>query len=434
MLSACATYRPEPLPRSADLAPAITDLKVAAQSFPLPSLRHHPFDVADGLDWIEIAMLAVANNPLLKAARMQRGEASAQVYAAGLLPDPQLSASLDHPTNGGSERVAGGGIGLGYDFQGLITRSAGVAAGKAAQRQVDLVLLWQEWQVIQQARQLTLQIGNAVARRALLEEAEDRFARQYRRARTLMAQGELTLEDVGAQAAAWFETSHRLSRLRQELQRGQAELHALLGLAPDVRLPLISLAGAPPARSAPPVPVLTALPRRRPDLRALRAGYQSQEQRVRKAILAQFPLLDMGFTRDRDTDGLYTTGVGITLNLPLFSGNRGRIAIERATRARLRAEYQARLDQTRSDIARLLDRQRLLRERYRRLQRHLPELASLVTAARQAYRRGDLTALGWLNLEKTWLDRRLERLALEQALWQGRIALDTLLAWPETEE
>jgi len=433
-LSACATYRARPLPEAADLATELADLKVDAESFPLPRHKGHPFDVTDGLDWIEVAMLAVANNPSLKASRARRGETAAQVYAAGLLPDPQLSASLDHPTNGGPGRVEGFGVGLGYDVQSLITRSAGLEAGKAARRQVDLELLWQEWQVIQQARLLMVQVESATRKLAVLEETQARYEERYRRARRLLAQGDLTLEAAGAVATAWFDTSSRLNRARQVVSRRCHELHALLGLAPEAKLPLAPL-GAPPSA----LPVISdwiwaALPQRRPDLLALQAGYQSQEQRVRKAILAQFPSLDIGFTRARDTDGIYTTGFGITLDLPLFSGNRGRIAIERASRERLRAEYQARLDQTRSDISRLLDRQRILQRQRVNLQRHLPELASLVTAARRAYRRGDLAALDLLNLETTGMDRRLEVIDLEQALWQVRIALDTLLAWSETEE
>jgi len=114
-----------------DLATNIANLKVEAESFPLPWLTSHFFDVSNGLDWIEVAMLAVANNPLLKASRLRAGEAAAQVYVAGLLPDPQLSAGLNQPTNGGPQQVEGFNLGLGHDIQALITPCAGLNAGKA---------------------------------------------------------------------------------------------------------------------------------------------------------------------------------------------------------------------------------------------------------------------------------------------------------------
>ncbi len=432
-LAACTTYEPQPLPENENLTRRIDALHIDVRHFPVPALRRHPFDLRDGLDGVEIAMLAVANNPVLRAQRVRVKEAVAQAYAAGLLPDPQFSAGLDQPDTGTPARVTGFDLGLGYDVQALITRSAAMQAGEAARQQVDLELLWQEWQVIQQARLLTVQVQGLARKRDLLVAAQARYAERYRRARQLLARGDLTLEDAAAVASAWFDVTTRLNRVSQTDNRRQHELHALLGLAPEAKLVLAPV-GPPPGQVALSRQILETLPRRRPDLRALQAGYRSQEQRVRKAILAQFPALDIGFTRARDIDGVYTTGFGITLNLPLFSGNRGPIAIERATRARLRAEYQARLDQARSDISRLQDRQRILQRQHARLQRHLPELETLLGAARQAYRRGDLAALDLLNLETTWLDQNLAFIDLEQALWEVRIALDTLLAWPAEED
>ncbi|MFQ5487594.1 MAG: TolC family protein [Gammaproteobacteria bacterium] len=432
-LSACGTYQPKPLPEEVELVTDIATLRVDAESFPLPQLKGHAFDVSDGLDWIEVAMLAVASNPVLKASRTRRGVVAAQVYAAGLLPDPQLSVSLDHPTSGGPERVGGFVLGLGYDLQALITRNAGLDAGKETRRQVNLALLWQEWQVIQRARLLTVRVESAARKLALLEQAQVFYEHHYRQTRQLLDQGDLPLDAAAAVMIGWFETSSRLNRERQLYNRQLHELHALLGLAPEVRLSLAPFEAPPSTLLTVGDRIWSALPYRRPDLRALQAGYQSQEQRVRKAILAQFPALDIGFTRARDTDGVYTTGVGITLKLPLFSGNRGQIAIERATRQRLHTEYQARLDQTRSDISRLLDRQRILQRQRVSVQQHLPDLESLVMAARHAYRSGDLSSLDLLKLESTWLDKRLEMIDLERALWQVRIALDTLLAWPKPE-
>lgn len=432
-LAGCASYQPRSLPGEADLAPAPTALRVGAETFPLPQLKGHVFDMSDGLDWVEIAMLAVANNPGLKAGRAQRGEAAAQVYAAGLLPDPRLSITLDHPDDGGPDRVNGFDLALGIDPRGLVTRGAALAARRSGQRQIELDLLWQEWQVIQQARLLVVRVAGAARRVALLEEAQARYEDRLRRARQLMRAGRLTLGAAGAMTSAWFDVSRRLNQERRAHSRDEHALHALLGLAPGVPLPLVP--PAPPGGAGPAVDeqLLAELPRRRPDLRALQAAYQSQEQRLRQAVLAQFPALHVGISRARDIDGVATTGFGVTLDLPLFAGNRGRIALERATRERLRAEYQARLDQDVSDISRLLDEQKILAPRRARLQRRLPELESLVAAARRAYQRGDLPALDLLNLERTLLDVRLEVIDLDRALWEVRIALDTLLAWPETE-
>jgi cobalt-zinc-cadmium efflux system outer membrane protein len=175
---------------------------------------------------------------------------------------------------------------------------------------------------------------------------------------------------------------------------------------------------------------LEILPQVRPDLLALKAGYESQEARVRGAILAQFPSLGIGINRARDTSNVDTLGLSISLGLPLLSGNRGNIAIERATREQLYQEYSARLAQAWGEVDQLLELQSLLQAQQRDLADYVPRLEDLVGRAARAYHRGDIDALTFLNLESTWVNKRLEQITLLQSSWENRIALDALLALP----
>src|SRR5699024_5093374 len=86
----CATYAPLPLVHGAGAR--VADMSVPASSMPTRPLAHHRFDPSDGLDVTEVAMLAVANNPQLKVKRDELDVAHAQAFAAGLLPDPRISA------------------------------------------------------------------------------------------------------------------------------------------------------------------------------------------------------------------------------------------------------------------------------------------------------------------------------------------------------
>jgi outer membrane protein TolC len=52
--------------------------------------------------------------------------------------------------------------------------------------------------------------------------------------------------------------------------------------------------------------------------------------------------------------------------------------------------------------------------------------------ARKAYKRGDLDALMFLNLESTWLNKRLEEISLQQNQWEIQISLQALLALPDS--
>ena len=50
--------------------------------------------------------------------------------------------------------------------------------------------------------------------------------------------------------------------------------------------------------------------------------------------------------------------------------------------------------------------------------------------ARVAYDRGDIQALTFLNMESTWINKRLEQISLVQSTWENHIALEALLALP----
>ncbi len=152
-LSACATYHEAPLQdwHGANISPATS---VSAAQMPTVALTQHRFDPTDGMDCTEVAMLAVANSPHLKVMRDKLGVSRAQAFAAGLLPDPQLSLSRDVPTSSGKDLSNAFGLGLAYDLGALLTRSARVSAARASQRQVRLNLLWAEWQTVAQARLL----------------------------------------------------------------------------------------------------------------------------------------------------------------------------------------------------------------------------------------------------------------------------------------
>lgn len=432
LLGGCASYQARPLPEQAALETNLNTLSVKANELMGPQADTHVIDPTDGLDLTEVAILAVLGNPDLKAKRAQRHVAEAQAFAARLLPDPQLGANLDHPTGNTTGLVNAWSLGLGYDIIPLITRQARIAAKKGQKSKVRLDLLWQEWQVIQQARSLAVRFQLEQQRLALLLNMRDLYQDRYQHSAKGLNEGNVTLDINGTDLTALVDSFSQISQLQQVHNETRHSLNLLLGLQADVNISLtalpdkITFAERTTMQSR-----LEKLPEIRPDLLALKAGYASQEARVRAAILAQFPSFSIGISRARDTGSLYTSGFNIGLNLPLFSGNRGAIAIERATREQLALEYQARLAQTASDVNRLRDLQAIIEKQRNDLQTYLPRLQSLVERARHAYRQGDIDALTFLNMESTWVNKRLEQLSLQQTQWQNRIALQTLLALPE---
>jgi len=428
LLSACASHHPLPLPAAVG-APRIADLKVDAARMPVRSLARHVFDPRDGLDETETAMLAVAASPELQALRAAAGVAHAQAFAAGLLPDPQLTWSQDFVTggSGGPGATSPFGLGIAYDVGSLLTRSSRQAAARWHERQVDLDLLWAEWQTVARARSLFAQVQMQRAQLARLD-AETQ-ALQSLRARVTAASNHRQLsEDAAAlaiNAVADLERQDLEARVR--LEDSEQALRLLLGLRADAALPLQGEPQASLPSAARLHALLADLPARRPDLLALQAGYRAQDASLRAAILAQFPAINVGFTRARDNAGVYTSGYAVSLTLPLFDRNRGRIAIESATRQQLHDEYAARLLAAHSDVARLQAELALDDEGLRRARAHAEALDAARRAAETAWNRHALDWPTYLSLRTGALSAALAADAIAQRRAETAVALQTLL-------
>ncbi|HKF95775.1 MAG TPA: TolC family protein, partial [Gammaproteobacteria bacterium] len=111
----------------------------------------------------------------------------------------------------------------------------------------------------------------------------------------------------------------------------------------------------------------------------------------------------------------------------LFNRNRGEIAIQRATRRQLYAEYQARLNQAVIEAHRIWTNVRLLSRQLRAARTRLPELVAMTANARRGFDTGDLDPLIYITLETNLLAKRSEAIRLTQALREAQIGLETLL-------
>ncbi|MGI8841089.1 MAG: TolC family protein, partial [Caulobacteraceae bacterium] len=349
-LCACATYKDRPLPAGPDLAASAARLSVDVSRLRLGPLKAHRLDPVDGLDPTDVAILAVLNSPDLAAKRALAKVAGAQAFAAGLLPDPQLTFTVDVPNPGQSATTAYN-LNPNLDLVGLITHSSARKAARASANQADLDLLWAEWSVAQQARQLAVTVLADEAKAGVLGAIAAGLDARYAQSRRALATHDITAVTASADLAVKLDADAQLATTRRDAAKARGDLNALIGLAPTARLTLITGAAASEPDGAALDAALAALPARRPDLLALRAGYRAQDANLRKAILMQFPLINIGFSHQRDNTAIVSNGVSGTLTLPIFHRGRGEIAVQSATRERLLAEYHARLDQTVAEVA-----------------------------------------------------------------------------------
>lgn len=423
-LCGCATYKPHPLPLAPDLAgtPQIT---IPAARLQVPGLTPHVIS-PQGLDLTSVMTLAVLNNPDLKAARLQENVASAQILQAGLLPDPQFSAGFAT-----SALNYGGVLSLSQDIQAIFTRGAAKAAARASASQVHLNILWQEIQVAEKARELFIQAQSDDRLLQILQSNRSLLNENYLRAKNAMERGDETSTNVAADLTLLTNAEAALRQLQIEINLTRHSLNALLGLSPQVELHLI---GQPQLHPLPPPAfhdALSALPRRRVDLLALQAGYQSQEENLRRAVLAQFPSLSAGVDLERDpVEGVNAVGPEVTLTLPLFNRNRGQIAIQRATRNLLRQQFQAQLDAAVSQADQVWRAAGIMSGQLQQLDAELPALRDTALAAEQNLRQNNLDAGLYVTAQSNFLANQTEEIRLQAALENAQSALSTLLGLP----
>jgi cobalt-zinc-cadmium efflux system outer membrane protein len=431
LLAACATYHAAPLPgRDALASSAALDLprlQVAAAELHHPLLAPLPLDLAHGLDPDQAAVLAVLLNPGLRAERDARGEAEAQLVAAGLIANPDFNFEATHPTSSDPTPLVNTlAASLAFDLQSLRTRAAKRAAAQAELAQVDLGVAWREWGVAQEARLLTVRLAwlerrLEIVRReiALQQETEGLLDRA-------VAAGDATLPQLGVQRASLEAVRREANGLEQTQTETENALLALLGRPDGLRLDVAPVpaaaADAPVPRTA--APDVEACLDHRLDLEALRRGYEAQEARLRLAVLEQFPAITIGVSRQRNESSVRFLGGFVSLALPVFNRGRAGVALADATRTRLRHEFDARAAAARDEIEGTGATIALLERQIPEVRASLAPLASLEERERAAAARGDVDRLSYQTVRSSLLDQRLQDAAMSQALAEARVGLD----------
>jgi len=412
-LAGCATYSPLPLDRQARPADSVEQLR---HDTPLPAR----------LRVDDVVLLALQNNPDLVAARAQRGVAQAQLLSAGILPNPSLNASYGFLL-GGPGTTGALAAGLTQDIKSLVTLSAKRGAARQSAREVDASLLWQEWQTIGKARLQAVDLIEGERQRKLLLQNATLLQDRLERSRQALEHGDSTLAALVPDLSAAADAHKQLDEQQRQQETRRRDLAAFLGLSPQAPLALDENVALPPVDEAAVRATLPGLADRRPDLVALQLGYAAQEEKVRGAILAQFPLFSLGVTGGHDNSDVRTLGPQITIDLPLFDRNQGNIAIERATRQQLHDEFSARLATAGSEVLALLADQALLRGQYDGKLAQLAELERSARSADDAYRAGDLDERSYVDLISARNAKQQEVLTMEQSLLDQQVAIATLV-------
>tara|TARA_R110002073_G_scaffold4321_5_gene28550 strand:- start:15167 stop:16504 length:1338 start_codon:yes stop_codon:yes gene_type:complete len=400
---ACATGRPAPAPLPVGVV-AASHLEAAASPLPI--------SLTEPLTPDSIAMIAVYTNPELRALRAREGVAEAQLFAAGLLPDPAFSFGFDTPLNGSGLVTALAGS-LGLDLAALARRPDLVRGARSNLDQVRLDILWAEWLTAEQARLASLRVTRLQTIRqmtmVLRQQADDAMGRVL----SATQRGDLPAAQLETYRLAASDAAARDRDVERRLRAAELDLNRFLGIDPTEALQLAPGSGArenlPDAEQ-----IFARAVDNRADLAALRAAYQSVEVNLDLALLSRFPFPSVSINAARDTGALRTFGPAVTLNIPIFNGGRGEIAVGRATREQFYAEYIARLEAVRAEIYSAHSALTLARRQHAELDRETAALLPMADAAEEAALRGDLPLAVALATRMTALDKQI--VAAELAL------------------
>lgn len=421
-LGGCVTYRQADLPDRPRSDPSSEDLNLAAAGLERSTPGPVDIDLSRRLSPDQLGLIAVIANPELRAHRARLGVADAQVFEAGLLPDPQFSFSLDRPVSapGLVDAIAGG---LGIDTSSFYMRPLRQRSARAVRDQVRLDVAWLEWQAAGQARLLAARIGGLETVRGLAFEASRAADDALGRTLPAVARGDLSANDLEARRIAAADAGDRARSAERDLQAARFALNAALGLSPDA---VVALSDPPLSHLPPPDPVnlVERAYRQRLDLAALSAGYNAQDANLRLALLQQYPRLNLALNAARDTGAVRTNGVAIGFDLPLWNRNRGAIAVQDATREQLRAEYEARLFSTRSEITTLIAAYRIGLRQRDGLEAQVAPLRQTVEAFERAGARGDIARVTAETARQALTDKEIALAVLDQTLSEQWVALE----------
>jgi outer membrane protein TolC len=403
-----------------------TTLRVPASRFQNQLPDQLSIDFRRGIGPDDAATIALYSNRALRAIRDRRGLAAAQLIQAGILPNPVVSYARDFVTGGNTAgTVTAYNFTAAWEFSALVPFLPKQTAARKNFRAVDLDIAWQEWLIAMNARAAVYRVLSLGAQVARAREATDGLQQSTDAVRKATEAHEKTVLDLAAVESASQDSHATMLALEQEFEKQRLGLNKTLGVQPEANVTLregLTL----PTRLAPPDErgLFDGLESHRLDLLGLQQGLESQDATVRAAVLAQFPKMSAGFVKASDTTNVHTTGFIVAIDVPIFDRNQGVIATERATRQRLRDEYNQRVFEARSDIATGIADIRSLGRQIAAAEEALPLLEKLVASAQTAIEQGNADVLSYYTARSNLLQKRIQLIKLQEQLLEAHTALE----------
>jgi outer membrane protein TolC len=391
------------------------------------------------LTWDQCVQEAAQQNPELRSARASLAAAQARVRAAHAGYFPQLSAGASYVDSSGSlvtdGSVYGGSVSASQNLFAGFRDVASVEQASANERvsQADFASAYAK---------ISRDLKSAYAALTFAQDAVVLTEQIVRRLQENLRLVQLRFEGGRENQGSFLLTKATLAQgqfdnlqARQAIGSAQAQLARVLGRREPAGL---RVAGAVPVSAPPPEPPFIDLVETVPDYRRAQAQEEAAQADVRLARVGFYPTLDLTGTVAREgSDWLpddSRRSVGLTLNIPLFSGGRDYYGTQSAL-STLDATTSSKNDTARQVLVSLKQTHAAFVEALERLrvdQSFLEAATMRAEIARAKYASGLMSFEDWDRIENDLIQRQRAELtsrrdrvnaeaAWEQALGTGVI-------------
>jgi len=403
---------PEQARREEALMPAPVERKMLPVTVKHSKTKMEPsftIDTRDGLNADEAGLLAILINPEITGLREKKGLFIPQLVKSGAVAPLRLLADK------GEEPASW----LPRERLRLALKTVRAMKGTAPGGSLDLESSWLEWQAFEAARLHMYRMIKSRRAIELLRQIKKVYKDIYK------ATSEEKLKRLypkqRATAKLGYEKMKKsLSRELKELSAGRVGLDHALGLPTYVEVSLEHDMSLPMPSGLPALKELTErLNNRRIDFMALQKGITEKDVPLMNYIKSRFAKIDVFIPLKTPAQWLDTAGVGLEMDLPMFSDGMGIMAVGGANGERLYRDYKYRIKRAVENISRLLQGIGFISDEIEKIDETLPVL---IKAAKDAGK-GDDTVKA-LQKEKTLLAVRLLRLRLTGRLVDATMALE----------
>lgn len=421
-LVSCATYSPKPLTDS-EVNKA---LGMPIQSISQNQLKPVPIDFSKPLTIQQIALITVITNPDLKALRAKNDIASAQVFDAGLLPDPQIMPAYEIPTTSGNGVTPAYSLWVNWDIGSLVTRSLKESAAKELQKQVSYSTAWQEWMIANQAELLATRVYYLQEQARLIQQSNIISKNYLNELQANLEQHNIKIDYFNQEKATYLDLVNQQQTIERLLAKTKLELTQVMGLPPtaSIQLQINPNITIPKLNES----ELFAYARQnRLDVLALKAGYNNQEIQVRQAVLGQYPHFTTSIYPGQDNTSNGFFGTNVAFDIPVFNRNRGAIAIATATRENLYLEYIARLHNIQYNIYSVSKELNWATEQEKALNSEMPQLRNTDNRLKQELLNLNISLSNYTSFHNTLLTKELKLLSVQQDIAEQGVAMQMAL-------